>query len=145
MICTVTFFEWSNEPNKWLFKLNIVNKERIKLGLCFIDFGKKNNMSSVMQSILKQGETVREVVLSWQRGTVNKKSLNSCPFRPTALYMHSFTIYTHYTARHNVPHSILIYSCPSGCLYSAQKTYLILYSFIHAQAVAILLSFSVIG
>ena len=35
------FFEWSNEPNKWLFKLNIVNKERIKLGLCFIDFGKK--------------------------------------------------------------------------------------------------------
>lgn len=45
-------------------KLNIVNKERIKLGLCFIDFGKKNNMSSVMQSILKQGETVREVVLS---------------------------------------------------------------------------------
>ena len=53
--------------------------------------------------------------------------------------MNLFTIYAHYTASHNLPHSIFIYSCPSSCVYSAQITDLIIYSFIHPQAVAILL------
>ena len=80
----------------------------------------------------------------------------------TSTHRHNLIIYefihnlrtTPPTPRNNLPHSIFIYSCPSGCnrphyifiysrpsgcLYSAQITDFIIYSFIHAQAVAILL------